>query len=290
MEKLTALFSTQVGLEFFTLQRLTAFFKDSKIFQKASSIVSGLFANLTAVGSIKIESKIDVKLRGWLEREAYLALDRVDVYVPRNLAVPYSDYLAVLSKVGSELENSRKVLLTSTLATIGYYINAASGLKVHSLRTGPNLGDALAPNATKWIDTSAAAMSACLSPAKLDELATFTKAFKRNSEVDEVVTLAHELYAQQVVSLAKEIEAEALARQLCGGAGKIDDQRVTFLPGVAEAETGARFDLVASRERQRQIEADFLAVAGANDSGGRERGLLAFAVGFVALVFDSVAG
>ena len=210
MEKLTALFPTQVGLEFFTLQRLTAFFKDSKIFQKASSIVTGLFANLTAVGSIKIESKIDVKLRGWLEREAYLALDRVDVYVPRNLAVPYSDYLVVLSKVGSELENSRKVLLTSTLATIGYYINAASGLKVHSLRTGPNLGDALAPNATKWIDASAAAMSACLSPAKLDELAPFTKAFKRNSEVDEVVTLAHELYAQQVVSLAKEIEAEAL--------------------------------------------------------------------------------
>lgn len=209
MEKLTALFSNQVGLELFTLDRLTDFFKGSKIFQKAKALVTGLFADVTKSG-VTIESKLDVKLKGFLEKEAFLALSAVEVYIPRNLAVPYSEYVAVLLKIADELATSRKVLLTQTLATIGFYINGAGALKAHSIKAGTTLGDALPRDALKWIDTAAAEMSKCLSPAQLDEFVPFTKAFKRNGEVDELIQSVHELYARMVLALAPEIEKEAL--------------------------------------------------------------------------------
>lgn len=220
MDKLSTVFTTPIGLELFGLDKIVDYLKDRKIFSKARGMVTGLFSAFKS-HSVKIESKLDVKLHGWLERESYLVLEHVDVYIPRNMSVPYTQYQAVLLKIASELATSRKVLLSQSIAAFGYYINSPASLRSHSLRPGDVTGTALNPKANKWITDAAAQMSTCLSPAQLDEITPFTKAFKRNGEVSEVVQVAHELYATVVLAQSTPIEDEA--NQLMDLAEKLFD-------------------------------------------------------------------
>lgn len=220
MDKLSTVFTTPIGLELFGFDKIVNFLKDQKIFTKARGMITGLFGGFKS-GSVKIESKLDVKLHGWLERESYLVLEHVDVFIPRNMSVPYTQYQAVLLKIAGELATSRKVLLSQSIAAFGYYINSPASLRAHSLRPGDTIGCALLPKANKWITDAAAEMSTCLSPAQLLDTTPFTKAFKRNGEVAEVVQTAHDLYSTVVLAQSTPIEEEAL--QLMDLAEKLFD-------------------------------------------------------------------
>lgn len=220
MDKLSTVFTTPIGLELFGLDKIVNYLKDRQIFTKARGLVTGLFSGFKSK-SIKIESKLDVKLHGWLERESYLVLEHAEVFIPRNMSVPYTQYQSVLLKIASELATSRKVLLSQAIATFGYYINSPASLRAHSIRPGEVIGSALPIKANKWLTDAATQMSTCLSPAQLTDTTSFTKAFQRNGEVAEVVQVAHELYSTVVLGQSTSIEDEAM--QLMDLAEKLFD-------------------------------------------------------------------
>ncbi len=200
-----------IGLEGINVANPIEFFKgtfNQSFFQNLKERAINLFGGENKAHLAVKE--VTPRMRGWLERESYLALDKLDVFIPVGLAVPYRPYLDTLNAIAATIDQQTKLVLDGSIAAFGYYINNAAATKAHSVPRGPGMNQAISNEAKSWVATQSDILGKCFGTTHVKDTAPFTKMFARNAEVAEVVKLTDQLNNEYCVRLPKEIEKKVL--------------------------------------------------------------------------------
>lgn len=200
-----------IGVEGINVANPLEFFKGSfnqTFFQKLKDRANDLFSSSsTPHFAVK---EVSPRLRGWLERESYLALDKLDVYIPVGLAVKYRPYLDTLNAIAATIDEQTKIALDGTIAAFGYYINNAAATKAHSVPRGPGMNQAIPQSAINWMGEQTKTLSVCFANTSVKDTVPFTKAFSRNAEVADIVKLTDQLNNEFCIRQPKEIEKRVM--------------------------------------------------------------------------------
>lgn len=200
-----------IGVEGINVANPLEFFKGSfnqTFFQKLKDRANDLFSTTnTSHFAVK---EISPRLRGWLERESYLALDKLDVYIPVGLAVGYRPYLDTLNAIAATVDQQTKLALDGTIAAFGYYINNAAATKAHSVPRGPGMNQAIPQAAINWMGEQTKTLGTCFASTAVKDTAPFTKVFSRNAEVADIVKLTDQLNNEYCIRQPKEIEKRVM--------------------------------------------------------------------------------
>ena len=150
------------------------------LFSRLDQRFDVLFKSNKNVHAFKMTSNFDRRIAEWADRESYLSIADVTVYVPVGLKVSYIEYIEALEKALPFLLELEEGLLIPTNQAIGGYVNnpvsllSKSGLQVKGKLTSKSVDDVTAP------------ISACFDPTVKEDMVKYKQAFRRNGEINDV--------------------------------------------------------------------------------------------------------
>lgn len=141
--------------------------------------------------------KVDDRIRNWADRESYITIGDVTVYVPVGLNVTYVTYVSVLEELMTFLQHIDSDLIKPIQKELGAVTNNPDIL---ASKSGFKFNTSKASILKLDIEEMTKKLSDCFDANSKDSTMPYKKAFARNSELEEVHKRTSNLLDQMKVS------------------------------------------------------------------------------------------